>query len=284
MLCLLAVLPQMTLATPTDNVLVLYSDNRLLPANIEFDQSMMQALGERHDVNVTVFSEFLDTQTFHGDAHERTFATYLSGKYTSRPPSLIVAGGPEAFAFVVHQRKEFFPHTPVVYVAVPEQVLRGLGPFPPEFVGVPMRHDFIGTIEQGLKWRPKARHLLIVLGAGEFSGEWNQWLRKEAPTFAGRLDIEFLVAESAAALRARLQGLSDDWLVFTPGFFADRQGRRYFPREAAQLIASASPVPVFGPYQTFMDTGVLGGRMVELFADGSHCRTAQRRSDLRCPP
>lgn len=262
MLYLLAVLPQTASAIPSGNVLVLYSDSRLLPANVEFNQNMMQVLGERHDVNATVFSEFLDVQVVRGDAYERTFATHLSVKYASWPPSVIIAGGPEAFDFVVRQRNELFPHTPVVYVAVPEQALRKMGPLPSEYVGVPMRHDFIGTIEQGLKWRPKARHLLIVLGAGEWADEWIQRLRKEAPTFEGRLDIEFLVAESAAALRARLQGLSDDWLVFTPGYFVDRQGGRYLPREAAQLIASASPVPVLGPYQTFMGTGVLGGRMV----------------------
>ncbi len=275
MLCLLAVLPQTASAIPSGNVLVLYSSNRLLPANIEFDQSMMQVLGERHDVNATVFSEFLDVQIFHGAAYERTFATFLNAKFASRPPSVIVAGGLEAFAFVVRQGKELFPHTPVVFVAVPEQALRRMGPLPPEYVGVPMRHDFIGTIEQGLKWRPKARHLLIVLGAGEWTNEWTRLLRMEAPALEGRLDIEFMVVESAAALRSRLQGLSDDWLVFTPGYFVDRQGGRSVPRDAAQLMASASPVPVLGPYESFMGTGVLGGRMVS-FSQMGH--TAARLS------
>ena len=81
--------------------------------------------------------------------------------------------------------------------------------------------------------------------------------------------------KSQATLRARLQNLSGDWLGFTRGFFADRQGGHYLPREAAQLIASASPVPVFGPYQTFMDTGVLGGRMINFSQMG---RTAARLS------
>ncbi|MEO8508180.1 MAG: hypothetical protein ABI593_11165 [Betaproteobacteria bacterium] len=189
MLCLLAVLPQAASGIPSGNVLVLYSDGRLLTANIEFDKSMMQVLGERHHVNATVFSEFLDVRIFHGAAHERRFATYLSAKYASRPPSVIIAGGPEALAFVVRERKELFPHTPVVYVAVQGQALLRLGPLPPEYVGVPMRQDFIGTVEQGLKWRPKARHLLVVLGPDKWTNDWNQGLRMEAPTFEGRLDI-----------------------------------------------------------------------------------------------
>ena len=103
MLCVLAVLPQTASAIPSGNVLVLYSNGRLLPANVEVDQNMMQVLGERHDVNATVFSEFLDSPSFQGDAFERTFANYLHDKYASRPPSVIVAAGSEVFDFVVHR-------------------------------------------------------------------------------------------------------------------------------------------------------------------------------------
>ncbi len=262
MLCVLAVLPQTASAILSGNVLVLYSNGRLLPANTEVNQSLLQVFGERRDVGVTVFSEFLDAPTFHGDAFERTFATYLNAKYASRPPSVVVAAGNEALSFVVRQRSEIFPGVPVVYAAVSDGDLRRIGALPPEYVGVPLRHDFIGTVEQALQLRPKARHLLIVLGTADFGREWEGQLRSESRAFVGRLDIEFLVVDSIAALRSRLQGLGDDWLVFTPGFFVDGQGGRYFPREAAQLIASASPVPVLGPYPSFIGTGVLGGRMV----------------------
>jgi signal transduction histidine kinase len=49
--------------------------------------------------------------------------------------------------------------------------------------------------------------------------------------------------------------------VFTVGFFQDGDGNRFNPRDAAALIARASSAPVYGPFDTFIGTGVVGGSM-----------------------
>jgi hypothetical protein len=50
-------------------------------------------------------------------------------------------------------------------------------------------------------------------------------------------------------------------LVFTPGYFTDGAGQNFAPRQAAVEIAAAASVPVYGPYNTFIGTGVVGGRV-----------------------
>jgi signal transduction histidine kinase len=64
----------------------------------------------------------------------------------------------------------------------------------------------------------------------------------------------------------RLGELGDDVVVFTPGYFQDGAGRNFAPREAARLMAAAATAPVYSPFNTFMGTGVVGGRMPS-FAD-----------------
>src|SRR5262245_66256156 len=59
----------------------------------------------------------------------------------------------------------------------------------------------------------------------------------------------------------RLASLGDDTVVFTPGYFMDGAGKSFTPREAATLIAGAATAPVYGPYNTFIGTGVVGGRV-----------------------
>ena len=49
--------------------------------------------------------------------------------------------------------------------------------------------------------------------------------------------------------------------MFTPGYDRDGTGRLFIPRQAAELIAGASGAPVYGPYDTFIGTGIVGGRM-----------------------
>ncbi|MEP7329620.1 MAG: histidine kinase, partial [Betaproteobacteria bacterium] len=113
MLCWLAVLPQTASAIPSGNVLVLYSNNRLLPANVEFDQGLSSGLVEHKEVHAEIFSEFLDAPAFKGAAHEQAVASYLHEKYSLRPPAVIIAGGEGALNFALRFRDQLFPGIPV---------------------------------------------------------------------------------------------------------------------------------------------------------------------------
>ncbi len=260
LLALLLVLPFATAhAAAPEQVLVLYSNGRPLPANAEFDAGMAEVLGERSDVKVSLSSEFLDFPNFSGEAYERTVAAYLHDKYAQRRPRLIIAGGDQALAFAVRQRERMFPGVPVFFVAAEPISVQQLGPLPAGVFGVPSRYDFIDGVEQALRWRPHTRQLLLITGTSAWGLEWRARLQEQAKRFDKRLTVEFMTVNSTDALLQRLRGLGDDWLVFTPGYFRDGEGRSFTPRESVRLIAPAATAPVIGPFSTFIGTGVLGG-------------------------
>src|SRR5690349_4269651 len=76
-------------ATPAQagNVLVLYSNSRLLPANVEVDRGLRETGTRATNGQVEIFDEFLDRPAFSGPEFERIFAAYLRDKYAMRPPS-----------------------------------------------------------------------------------------------------------------------------------------------------------------------------------------------------
>jgi len=86
-------------------------------------------------------------------------------------------------------------------------------------------------------------------------------LRAELSRFNDRVRIEFLAGLPTDELTRRLRGLTADTIVFTPGYYRDGTGRPFIPRQAAELIARASGAPVYAPYDTFIGTGIVGGRM-----------------------
>ena len=92
-------------AGETRNVLVLYSNGRLLPANIEVDHGLREVIQNSADRSINLFDEFLDAPRFVGQAYTHTLATYLREKYASRPPDVIVAVSDEAFAFSFAQSR-----------------------------------------------------------------------------------------------------------------------------------------------------------------------------------
>lgn len=247
-----------------ERVLVLYSNNRLLPANIEVDRGLRASLAPAVEIN----AEFLDYPRFFGQAYADTVTRFLREKYAAHMPAVIIAGGEDALEFLLEHRDGLFSDLPVVHVAVPATILATHAPLPPNMVGVPVGFDFAATIAQALDWHERAHRLVLVTGASPLDRTLEARLRALEPSFKDRVEVEFLSSLATPALLARLAQLDTNAVVFTPGYFDDGAGNQYHPRESAALVAAASGAPVYGPYDTFMGTGIVGGVMPSFMAMG----------------
>ncbi len=248
-------------AVENKDVLVIFSNARLLPANIEIERGLRETFAMLADRHVELFAEFLDVPHFGGPAYSDTMATYLREKYATRLPDVIVVAAEDALEFILGHHDQLFPQTPVVHVAVSRSYLRKMPALPPDVVGVPIEWDFSATIEQALAWHPKVRRLIVVTGASVWDRDWETRLRTEAPAFSGRAKPEFLAGLPTGEVLERLRGLRGDAIVFSPGYFEDGDGRVFTPHDSVELIAGATTAPVYAPYDSFLGTGVVGGRM-----------------------
>jgi len=246
------------------NVLVIYSNGRLLPANVAGDRGLREVLKDGPGPAVNVFDEFLDIPRFDGPAYLSAVATYMRQKYGSHPPDVIVAAGAEALVFALERRSALFPDAPIVHMSVPSSALEALSKLPPDVVGTPIEFDFDRTIEQARRWHPRARRLVLVTGTAAQDREWEARLR-DASTRLGKdwERVEFLAGLPNSAVLRHLETLPDESVVFTPGYWQDGAGQRFTPRQSTQALVAASTAPVYVPFSTYMGTGVVGGYMLD---------------------
>jgi signal transduction histidine kinase len=249
-------------AGETKQLLVLYSNNRLLPANIAVDAGLREAIPSGREQSIQIFSEFLDEPEFGGDRYELAVSTYLREKYAARPPDAVLLVGDTTLAFMLRFRDRLFPSVPIVYAAVTQPMIQSIPKLPPDVVGVPITYDITGTAKLALQLHPQATRLVIVAGVSNTDAFSTLLLRPEVTSGLGKVKAEYLVGLALPALQQRLRALTSDAVVLTFGFFRDGDGHSYFPRDAAVLIAAASAAPVYTPFETFMGTGVVGGRML----------------------
>ncbi len=245
-------------------VLVLYSNHRLLPANLEFEAGLRETLANSTELN----AEFLDYPRFDGESYSRALTRFLREKYALRPPVVLVVAGEKALDFVLRHRAELFLRVPIIHAAVLRSFLQSRPPLPADVVGVPIEFDFPGTIELALRWHPHARRLVVVTGASARDRAWEAELRGEVSRFQDRVTAEFLAGLPTDAVLKRLSELGSDTVVFTPGYFEDGVGHLFSPRDAARLMAAAAAAPVYGPFDTFIGTGIVGGSMPNFAAMG----------------
>ena len=248
-------------AARSDNVLLIYSDERLLPANVEADRALRETVTGSPEHPVDVHSEFLDRTRFGGEAYDRAVVAFLREKYSGRPPAVVLAVSQYALRMLLGHRDDLFPGTPVVYAGVDPSVLNTLAPLPADVVGIPVAYDYAGTLDAALRLQPKATHLVLITGEGPIGRSDEAELRELATHLNRPVQVEFLAGQSMSAVLERVAALEPDAVVFTGAYFADADGRVFTPREAAQAIAAASSAPVYGPFNPMIGTGIVGGRM-----------------------
>ncbi|MBK5969396.1 Sensor protein FixL [Thiorhodovibrio litoralis] len=251
-------------AEETPHVLVLYSHHRLLPANLEFEAGLRETLANATEVN----AEFLDYPHFDGESYLGALISFLHEKYALRPPTVLLAAADGALDLLLHHRAELFPQVPIIYAGVLRSFLQSHPPLPTDMVGVPIEFDFPGTIELALRLHPRAQRLVVVTGSSALDRDWEAELRDDVSRLPDRISAEFLAGLPTDAVLQRLSALDRDTLVVTPGYFEDGVGHLFSPRQAVELMATASAVPVYGPFDTFIGTGIVGGSMPNFVAMG----------------
>jgi signal transduction histidine kinase/ABC-type uncharacterized transport system substrate-binding protein len=250
------------------DVLVVYSNNRLLPANIEVERGLREVLETATGGKLDLFAEFLDRPAFLGEAHEARMAAYLVQKYATRPPRVIVAAGEAALWFVLSYRTGLFSAVPVVHAALSRTTLESGPPLPADVIGIPVDDDLPGNVALAMRWHPGARRVVVVTGTSPWDRAREAEIRAGVAQLEPKPSIEYVAGLPTADVVARLAALGRDDVVFTPGYFRDGAGREFSPRESVVAMADASGAPVYGPYGTFIGTGVVGGRMVDFEAVG----------------
>ena len=103
---------------PVQRVLVLYSDERLLPANIIMDEAIRAAFAVGTNNRVEFYSEFLDVARFPGKEQQQRQRDFFKDKYRDRPPDLVIAVSGGALVFLTEHQAELFAGVPIVYCSV----------------------------------------------------------------------------------------------------------------------------------------------------------------------
>ncbi|MCU0776444.1 MAG: ATP-binding protein [Akkermansiaceae bacterium] len=264
-------------AGPPPRVLVLFSNDRLLPANQEMEKGLRNAFESGGKTSsVDLFAEFLDAVRFPSPEQSATMEEFLRGRHRDTPPVAWIAIGTQALDFLMQRRDSFFPGTPIVFGGIDTRQVesltdrRGLA-------GRPMDWSIAPLLEQLPETRLQVRRILLVSGAAGFDRVRHEQALAQAAPYEGRYQIETSLGEPLEDLLDRVSKLPEDSLVIYLSYFQTPDGRTLLPQSVAGWLAEKSPVPVLCYYETYVGTGVMGGAMIPFEEEGRAIGTIARR-------
>lgn len=99
----------------------------------------------------------------------------------------------------------------------------------------------------------------MISGSDSLDGRWRETARKAIEARNPKLDTAYWFDVPYNTLLADVSRLPSDTIVMFLTFFADSEGKRLIPKDVAAAVAKASAAPVYGFFETYLGTGIVGG-------------------------
>ncbi len=242
-------------------VLIINPNTHEQPAPAIVTNAVTKRLADALPGKIEVFTEFLDASRFSGQRHERTVSTYLIEKYAALPLDIIIALGPEALRFAIDHRAEISPGKPLVFCCI-SPATRAAIEMPADASGLVSEFDLAKTMDLATRLQPDARNVIVIAGAAAFDKQWEETARRQLSAYEPRYAIRYLSGLPLDRLLDELGRLPRSTIVIHTSMFADGTGRSFpRPRDIVPQLSAASAAPLYAPYDSYLDRGIVGGHM-----------------------
>jgi signal transduction histidine kinase len=242
-------------------VLILYPYDERIAATTVAGEAVRARLLEVTGGKIDLFSEFLDLSRFPEDRHIEHMARFLSTKYADRRPDVVIALGEQSTKFIVTHRESLAKDARIIAAGFNRSTARRMN-LPSDVIGVFSEFNILKTAELARHLQPDARYLFIIGGSSEFDRGWLETARTDLADFSKNYQTKYLENLTIDEFVAEAAKFPSDSIVLALTIFKDSSGRNFIPREAVRQIAASATAPIYGPYPTYIDGGVVGGNVV----------------------
>jgi len=239
-------------------VLILHSYNYTFPATTIVSEAVRQRLLERSPQGLEIEAEYLDLARRPDEAHALRMANFLREKYANVHFDLVVVIGFTGIPFIQKYRDVVGSGVPVVFSDVTRATYEAIK-LPSDITGVISELYPEKTLELAERLQPSARRLVVIGGSDNLDRRWREAARKAIEARNPKLETLYWFDLTYDALLADVSRLPSDTIVLFLTFFADSEGKRFIPRDAAAAVAKASAAPVYGLFETYLGGGIVGG-------------------------
>jgi PAS domain S-box-containing protein len=238
-------------------VLILHSFNYTFPATTIVSEAIRRRLLERSPQGLEIEAEYLDLARRPDEAHALRMANFLREKYANVHFNLVVVIGFTGIPFLQKYRDVVGPGVPVVFSDVTRATYEAIK-LSSDITGVISEYYPEKTLALAESLQPGARRLVVIGGSDSLDRRWREAARKAIEARNPKLETLYWFDHTYDALLADVSRLPSDTIVMFLTFFADSEGKRFIPRDVAAAVAKASAAPVYGFFETYLGTGIVG--------------------------
>jgi PAS domain S-box-containing protein len=242
---------------------MLHAFNFTFPSTTMIADAARKHLIKTSSQKIEFDADFLDLARVSDPEHEQRTADFLRNKYAHTPPDLVMTLGSAALPFILKYRDAIAPKIPVVFTSISAHSYAAQR-LPPDITGIISDFNLDKTLVLAERLQPEARRLFVIAGTGTTDRLWQTAARNAIKNRERNFETTYLFGLPYEKLVSELSRVPGDAIVVLLTVFADGEGKTFIPAEVASSLSAISPAPIYGPYDTFVGKGSVGG-FVETF-------------------
>ena len=271
---LMAPADALAFGSPTPKrVLVVYSFRHGLPAhdvagaNEMVNQGIRSVFERPAARRVRLHLEYLDLSTLPDQAYFQQAADDLATQYSELKMDVIIAVNFRAVRFLMRHGRTVFPECPIVFCGVEKRRTKALEP-EPNMTGVLQEAGFGETIAAALQILPDTKRVFVVVGISETDRFIEAVASQELEPYKEKIDITYPTDRSLEGLLDQVANLPDRSVVLFLTLLQSASAGTVVPSNIITMISQASAVPTFGPFDSYLGYGIVGGNLNSFEAQG----------------
>ena len=258
-------------------VVVLYWESKDSVGNISFDKGLQAGLLADPSSKWELFSEYLDSTRFPGEHQTELLHEYLREKYKNQKIDVVVATPDPAFDFLLKNRTDLFPNSPIVFVSVkrppPEMLVAG-----PGLTGIIRANTHRKTLDLALKLHPETTDVFVVSGSPERDKRFEKVAREELAGYDQRFHITYLTDLPIDELMNRVKTLPRASIILYVWHRSALESEKSLQTyQVLEKIRQVSSVPIYGMGSRNVGYGLVGGYVQDSERNGLEVSEIVRR-------
>jgi signal transduction histidine kinase len=239
-------------------IVTLYWYGKDFWSNVVFEKAMQDRLRAAPAGSVEYYAEYLENNRFPGEAQARMLRDYLVRKYADRRIDVVVAVGPAALNFLLADRPDLFPDTPIVFHTVtrPE-----FGDRPParNVTGVISDDVYRKTLDLALDLHPETERVLVIASSPEGDKRNERLFRRGIAGLKKRVTFTYLSDLPLDQLLAAVKAAHERSLILFLWHSQSEPGTTLEPLDVLGLIERSASVPLYSLATSYVGRGSVGG-------------------------
>jgi PAS domain S-box-containing protein len=243
------------------DVLILHSYHFGLKWTDDIQTGIHETL-TRDGMPVDMQMEYLDAKRYGGEAFYQKTASLLEMKLANRKYDVVLTSDDYALRFVLDHRDNLFADVPVVFCGV-NRFRAAMVDGMTGITGVVETPAFAPIIELALQLHPEITEMVVINQSETLTGRANRALLDALlPRFQKRVRFRFWSDLSWRELEQRLVALKPGQVLLLTDVVHDEQRGVLSFEETCRRVRRCCAVPIYGPWDFFLEQGIVGGKLI----------------------